>query len=318
MECRSRRPSPSAPAILACAAVWLAACSPRGGTPTALPTPVVSVQRTALPPTSTPVAVVELSPEPSATSTATHTRAPTETPEPSRTPTPTPEPVLVVGQSANVRGGPGVNYPIVGGLQAGERAAVIGRSASGTWFVIAFAAAANGQGWVSETVGEFEGDAEGVPVVAAPPTPRPTSTFTPTPTPLPTNTPASLRGISGQLTLCDPKTTYAAAVERICFRETIRNSSARTVTYGLLGVLATSLSGGPSQFQTSWSGDLAIDPGCTGPTDRCGGSWEDGIHIDVPGTYRLTLQICYSTLDVCRTPGGEWETLTPGITITVN
>ena len=116
--------------------------------------------------------------------------------------------------------------------------------------------------------------------------------------------------------MCDPKTTYAAGVELICFREWIRNNTNATVRYGVLGVFAANLTSGPSQFQTSWSGDLGIDPGCIGPTDRCGGDWEDGMRISTPGAYRLTLQICYSPIDTC-TGGGDWEVLTAGITITV-
>jgi len=128
-------------------------------------------------------------------------------------------------------------------------------------------------------------------------------------------TTVSAHGLTGQLTLCEARTTFAIG-ERICFKELIKNTTNGAVRYGILGVQAASLAGGPGQFQTSWSGELGIDPGCFGPMDRCGGQWEDGMKITNPGPYRLTLQICYSAENVCLN-GGEWETLTSGINITV-
>jgi hypothetical protein len=162
----------------------------------------------------------------------------------------------------------------------------------------------------------------------APPTLAPTNTKPAQPIIVPTNTPlpptatspppVSGRGITGELTLCNPeKPTFAATIERICFREKIVNTTSQTVTYGIIGVQATNLSGGPSQFQTSWRGDLKIDAGCTGPTDSCGGPWEDGMYFTTPGTYRLTLSICYSKIDVCLGSSGDWETLTSGVEVTV-
>lgn len=148
------------------------------------------------------------------------------------------------------------------------------------------------------------------------PIPSPTPTLNAPPPATPTPAPLGTRGITGQLFLCNPKTIYAAGWERICFVELIQNHTGARINYGILGVQATNLSGGPSQFQTSWSGDLAIDPGCLGPTDRCGGAWEDGMKMNAVGTFSLTLQICYSSKITCQ-GGGEWETLTPGIVITV-
>lgn len=145
------------------------------------------------------------------------------------------------------------------------------------------------------------------------PTPTPTSNVPPTTTPIPV---LGTRGVTGQLFLCNPKTIYAAGWERICFVELIQSHLTTQLKYGLLGVKATNLSGGPSQFQTSWSGDLAINPGCLGPTDRCGGAWEDGMKMNALGTFRLTLEICYSPFPTCQ-GGGEWEALTPEIIITV-
>lgn len=241
---------------------------------------------------------------------------PTETPPPP-TITPTPEPVLTANTSANVRSGPGKIYPPIGGLDEGETAKVIGLDASGHWYVIEFEFAEDGRGWVSDQVSTYNGDISVLPVIAAPPLPTappPTATpIPPTAAPNPTSAPkptsASKHGLTGKLTLCDPKTNYAVSVERICFKELIYNGTTSRVNYGVLGVLALNLSGGPNQFQTSWSGDLAIDPNCYGPTDRCGGIWEDGMKISVVGSYRLLMQICYSPASECGNSNSEWETL---------
>lgn len=291
-------------------ALGLGACAAPRPTATVAPTQIVVID-----PTRTPT---------SAPPTATHTPAPnTSTPSP-RPPTVTPTvratststsapSVLRLNSPANIRSGPSVAYIIIGNLESGAQAEVVGRDSTGQWLVIVFASAKTGQGWVAQRVGAYAGDVESLPVVAAPPLPPTAIPPTATPAPRPV---AGARGLTGQLTLCHPKTTYAVG-ERICFNEKIVNTSSVFVPYGVLGVLAVSASGGPAQFQTSWSGELGINPGCVGPTDRCGGPWEDGMRIATPGDYWLYLQICYSPIDTCLS-GGEWESLAGGIAITVS
>jgi hypothetical protein len=80
----------------------------------------------------------------------------------------------------NVRTGPGTNYDRVGWLPAGTTVDLIGRNASGTWWQIPYPDAPGGKAWVSEGYG-VASNAEGVPVVEAPPTPTPSA-----PTPIPT------------------------------------------------------------------------------------------------------------------------------------
>ena len=149
-----------------------------------------------------------------------------------------------------------------------------------------------------------------------PSTPQPTATTT-TPPPASTPAPAPVtgsHGVTGTLTLCNPeKPSFAADIERICFRELIVNTTSSPVNYGFLGVQATNLTGGPNQFQTSWRGDLSLAPGAQGPV---GGGWEDGIYIDEPGTYRLQLAVCFNTVDGCLA-GSGWETLTSGVDVKV-
>ncbi len=104
---------------------------------------------------------------------------PTATPAP----TATPEGVYVVitRNVQNVRTGPGTEYDVLGQLQRGETAQVIGANLPFTWVVINFRGQ---QGWLSRDILDLFGDRNTVPVVAAPPTPTPMpATATPTPPP---------------------------------------------------------------------------------------------------------------------------------------
>ncbi len=146
-----------------------------------------------------------------------------------------------------------------------------------------------------------------VPPAAAPT--QPASGPTPAGSPVTTT-----HGVTGQFTLCNPeKPSFAANIERICFREIVFNTTGQPVSYSLLGVQATNLGGGPNQFQTSWRGDLVIPAGGQGPT---AGGWEDGIYIEAPGAYRLQLAICFLNVDSCQL-GLGWEILTPGVDVKV-
>jgi hypothetical protein len=210
---------------------------------------------------------------------------------------------------------------VVGAIKAGDTAPVIGRDPFGGWFVIKFSGGFAGQGWISGAIVTYSGDKSALPVVQAPPPPPPTAT------PKPAGNPnggivTSAHGVSGNLTLCTPNTVFVPN-QRVCFIEWIHNNTNAPVAYGLLGVTAVREGGGLVQFQTSWSGQLAphgllhVDPNCSGPTDTCKGQWEDGIRLGTPGTYDLTLSICYSDFPTCRGTTGDWEANSGAIVITV-
>ena len=289
-------------------------------TAVAIATQVVTI------PTVTPPPPATDTPEPTATDEPTETPEPTETAEAEATATEEEETGLTVDVGANVRSGPGVAYPVVANLAAGDTAAVLGKDSSGTWFAIETGSTSNGQGWIAGLVSTYNGDLASLPIIPAPPPPAvPPTTRPPTAAPSGGGGPVSgTHGLTGRLTLCNAgKTTYASN-ERICFIESIRNGTAAPVSYGILGVQASSLSGGGGQFQTSWSADLAqggvlwIDPNCEGPTDRCNGPWEDGMRIATPGTYRLVLSVCFSPFGQCLGTDGDWETLSQPIVVQVN
>ncbi len=235
---------------------------------------------------------------------------------------------------ANVRSGPGTSYPIIGGLDAGESATVKGRNAGNDWLAIDL----NGTtGWVYTQVVSYSGTIASLPIVTAPPAPSgsapttaPGATAVPTSAaPAPTSPPANTgpittgsgsRGITGRLEIDGGRLSYGLN-ERIWFFEEIKNTTGNNIQYGVFGVEAQNVATGAKIFQTSWSAlsaPLQIDAGCTGPTDRCGGRWRDGMNIGTAGTYQLHLAICYNvTIPECNQAGAQWEYLTGAILITV-
>lgn len=105
----------------------------------------------------------------------------TPLPLPTLPPTPTafdPTPRVSTGLSANVRAGDSTGYPIVGDLQPGETARLIGRSSTGSgWFYIELP---NGtRGWIAGGIVTVSGDVNSVPFVDPPATPTPTASPTP-------------------------------------------------------------------------------------------------------------------------------------------
>ncbi len=105
------------------------------------------------------------------------------------------KPSITTNTDANVRGGPGTVYNIVGAIPQGGTAVVAGKSADGTWWYIEFPGGNGGYGWISGSITTAACIPATLAVIAAPPTPIPptsTATSIPSATPLPTNTPLVL------------------------------------------------------------------------------------------------------------------------------
>lgn len=81
------------------------------------------------------------------------------------TPAPAAPAASTVNTGANLRSGPGTDYPILAGLPAGQAITITGRSADGTWFALS-----DGSWVFAELVSNPPAD---VPVAAAPPVPAP-------------------------------------------------------------------------------------------------------------------------------------------------
>lgn len=141
---------------------------------TAPPAPIISS------PTDAPTATA--APTETASPTATAAAAPAATPtatvraaveRPTATPFLTPTQaapaaitVLITGNVANLRSGPGTDYPIVGQASRGERYPALARSTAGDWWQID---AAGLPAWVSAGLASIEGDAAALPAATPPP-----------------------------------------------------------------------------------------------------------------------------------------------------
>lgn len=236
---------------------------------------------------------------------ATPTTPPTE-PPPTAAPTTDNSPRFSVSLGANVRGGPGTTYPIVGGIAAGETVPVIGRSADSQWLVVSFAGS---NGWVAAFVGTFNGDLNALPVVTADPPPAtqlpPTATRPANTAPPPaTNTPSvySSNGVVGQAFWVENPT--AGVNQLVWFNFKVTNTSNAPVNYS---VLAAHSEVGPSA--KSWSNQVLR----VGETLE----WRDHIEFSATGTYRLYLGICYGGFDACMANQAAWDRLSPSITVTI-
>jgi hypothetical protein len=247
------------------------------------------------------------------TATPAPTQAPSATvPPASDTPaaTPTTAAVITIVKPANVRTGPGLTYPTIGGINTGETAPVTGRDDSSQWFAIAYAAGPQGTAWVSALVATFDGNISDLPVVqaaAAPPPPQSTA-VPPTNPPAatqppagPTNTQAvsGADGISATFTM---HKTSGATNESMFFDFTAVNTTGTTITYGILAAHT-------DQGVTADSWHEPLQPGKNL-------TWTDHINFGTPGTYQVYLGICYQDHDTCK-KGGTWVRLSNSVAVTI-
>jgi len=80
----------------------------------------------------------------------------------------------------NVRTGPGLDYPEIGILIAGQEVSAVGRSPGGDWIQILYPGTVSGLAWVYAPLVSIP--TETLPIVAPPPTPTPRTTPTTDPT----------------------------------------------------------------------------------------------------------------------------------------
>lgn len=102
---------------------------------------------------------------PAATSPAGAQTGPTL---PAVTPSPTPNFTVVgiVNGEINIRYGPGVEYPRIGVVNAGERLEVTAYHTQYPWVQIRFAASPTGYAWVAAELLQFEGDRFSLPAIS--------------------------------------------------------------------------------------------------------------------------------------------------------
>ena len=112
----------------------------------------------------------------------------------------TPLQATITATTANVRSGPGTNYPVIAQARQGAVFNLVGRNAADTWWVIC--CINNKQGWISETVAQPAGNTATLPIVntTAPVTPAPQ----PTPTPAPQSFPDWKGAYYNDINLAEP------------------------------------------------------------------------------------------------------------------
>ncbi|MCX6039205.1 MAG: hypothetical protein NTW99_15240 [Chloroflexi bacterium] len=116
------------------------------------------------------------------TLTAMATNTPAFTFTPSLTPTPTftltPEvPMVSVSVQTNCRSGPGPAYDILGLVNVGQNAEVVGRNASSDTWVIKLPSNPAITCWLWGYYATVVGNTAGLPIVTPPPTPTPAASF---------------------------------------------------------------------------------------------------------------------------------------------
>jgi hypothetical protein len=225
----------------------------------------------------------------------------TDTPAPSKATASPAEPILTIVQSANVRSGPGLAYPIIGGLQAATTVPALGRDAAGQWYVIQYGA---GQGWVSGIVAQYTGDPNSLPVVAAPPPPVPTATPVPTAV-IPANTPVPAgywsRGISGDSFTIS---TSGGVGAEVWFTFQVTNTTDNDIPYG---ALSAHTDVGPTG--KSWTNSVLKAHRVL--------KWTDHMQFPSAGTYQVYAGICYDDGDTCYSGSRSWDRLSGSITVTI-
>lgn len=120
-----------------------------------------------------PAAPTRTAPPPTETATVTATATPVV-------------PAIIVGQTSNLRVGPGTNYRVVSALHAGEVLRILARDPGGSWWQVP-------GGWIFAALGTASEAADQAPVAGnIPPAPSPTRTLAPIPSATPN--PAGDRG----------------------------------------------------------------------------------------------------------------------------
>jgi uncharacterized protein YraI len=126
-----------------------------------------------------PVIQATTAPQPSKASSIikTSTLIPTKTPQPTQS-----FMAVISVQSANVRSGPGVIYPVVAAMANGMQLSATGKNNDGSWLVVKLPDGR--QAWIALSVVDINFNTRDLPVINAPPTPTsppPTPTKKPKP-----------------------------------------------------------------------------------------------------------------------------------------
>ena len=121
----------------------------------------------------------------------------------------------MVRQNANIRSGPGTDYPIISSASASEQIDVVGRTAAGDWLKLA------GQGWIfADLVDNVPSDLPTIAPPALPPAPTPIPARS-EPVALPTAPGAPVCQCSGDAYNCGDFGSWRAAQD--CFEYCVQS-----------------------------------------------------------------------------------------------
>lgn len=157
------------------------------------------------------------------------------------------------------------------------------------------------------------------PAEPAPPEPEPTATNTPVPPPTepppppPTEPPppaepppaqpgVGANGIIGKLEFRDGRNVYGVGEKVFVRIEASTETGTGQKPFGVLGLTTST-----GNFQTSWS---------NGTIDGVF-RHEDGVDFSAPGTHKIWLSICFSSIEVCQGADGNWERFEPGLDVII-
>ncbi|MCB0169861.1 MAG: hypothetical protein KDJ97_04855 [Anaerolineae bacterium] len=109
-------------------------------------------------------------------------------------------------------------------------------------------------------------------------------------------------GVIGKIEFRDGRDTYSVGEKIFVKIEAKLPGEKGQKPFGVLGLTAST-----GAFQTSWS---------SGTIDGVF-RHEDGLALNAPGNHKLWLSICFSSIDVCQGPDGNWERFEPGLDVIV-
>ncbi|MCB9077284.1 MAG: hypothetical protein H6631_06810 [Anaerolineaceae bacterium] len=132
--------------------------------------------------------------------------------------------------------------------------------------------------------------------------PEPTEAPPPTEPPPPSEPSVGANGVIGKIEFRDGRDTYSVGEKIFVKIEAKLPGEKGQKPFGVLGLTAST-----GAFQTSWS---------SGTIDGVF-RHEDGLALNAPGNHKIWLSICFSALEVCQGPDGNWERFEPGLDVIV-
>jgi serine/threonine-protein kinase len=194
---------------------------------------------------------------------------PTHTTTPMATATSQFQTVTVTSASANLRGGPGTNYRIVGSVVSGTVLTVIARTTDSQWYLIEYGDD-NERAWISAIVATLSGENSTVSVAATIPAPPATSVVVPTSVVVATSVAVPTSG-TGNNNPPPPSISVSAYVSGTCAEHTYVVSWSSNINVNTISALSpTDYSPYDSRGVGGTSGSTSFGPYYNCTASSCG------------------------------------------------